>query len=146
MKRFTVPERKNQSSEPNSQELLKEKVSSGTQGQSGQVGVAGAVEKMIYFFKGKTSVFEINDFLFVKGYKIIDDVWCVFIHEEYAEQQKPIVTALEQIGLTFIHELSYMIKFEKMYKEAQEVFRSTGFWETLILKKVKTRQQFLETI
>lgn len=128
MKQFTAPKRRNQGQQQKQQAKVKESGSSQTQERSKQKDQVGAVENVVYFFRGEVADFDIGTFPFVRGVKVIDGVSCVFINEEYIEQHKVIRTALEQLGLEFMNELYYTRKFEEVYQKAEVFFRDLDFW------------------
>jgi len=81
---------------------------------------------------------------YFRGFKKIDDVYCVFVREKYiGKDSRSWFKELKNRGFTVIHELDAQYSVRRMYKDAnEEYFRALDFWPILI--KSKSRDQFLK--
>lgn len=113
-KNFTVPIKeildKNQSPSPSQGEIV-------------------AQDNRVLFFKGKAAVYNIIELPFIEKFRLIDDIWCIFIHPAYNLQIDVLKQTITQSGLQFLYEFFYQVDFgEALKKFDTEYWRSTFFW------------------
>lgn len=120
-KNFTVPIKeildKNQSPSPSQGEIV-------------------AQDNRVLFFKGKTAVYNITDLPFIEEFRLVDDVWCIFIHPAYNLQVDVLKQTITQSGLQFLYEFFYQVDLgEALKKFDTEYWRSTVFWSEVTQAK-----------
>ena len=99
-------------------------------------GEIAAPDNRVLFFKGKTAVYNIVDLPFVEEFRLVDDVWCIFIHPAYNLQPDVIKQAISQSGLQFLYESFYQIDLGEALKKFDTAYwRSTFFWSEVTQAK-----------